>query len=95
MPGKKIYALSSLLILSGCAPVDVGFGEAVRWDVAQQVIDPDPGYDSEIIEGGSGEHANRAVDRYNRDQVKQPVSIGTSSITSSSSSSSSSSSGPR
>lgn len=92
MPGKKIYTLSSLLILSGCAPADVGLGEAVRWDIAQQVIDPDPIYGGEIMEGGSGEHANAAVDRYNHDQVKQPVTIRTSSTTSSSSSSSS---GPR
>jgi hypothetical protein len=55
------------------APIDVGFGEVVRFDLAQQVIDPDPQHDRELIEGGSGQRIVSAVDRYNKGQVKEPV----------------------
>ena len=64
---------ASLAILAGCMPVDPGFGETHRWNIEQQVVDPDPEYAGEIIEGGSGQRAVAAVDRYNRGQVKQPV----------------------
>lgn len=91
MKAKPVPILLSLAMLAGCTPVDHGFGEALRWDIAQQVIDPDPEYAGEIMEGGSGQRANDAVGRYNKGEVKQPVAI--SSTTSGSSSSSGS--GPK
>lgn len=85
------------LLLAGCAPVDPGFGEAFRWDVAQQVIDPDPVYEGKVVEGGSGQHSAAAVDRYNKGTVKTPVPISSTSSggTGSGSGSSGSSSGPK
>ena len=36
-----IPAGAMLVAAAGCAPVDPGFGEAVRYDTAIQTIDPD------------------------------------------------------
>ncbi|HEY0625767.1 MAG TPA: hypothetical protein VGD10_03445 [Allosphingosinicella sp.] len=79
MQHTRSALLAALVTLSGCAPIDRGFGEALRWDLAQQVIDPDPSYEGEEMEGGSGEHAADAVDRYYKGTVKQPATLGTSS----------------
>jgi hypothetical protein len=59
-------ALACLLLHAGCAPVDAGFGDAVRHQSALQVVDPDPSPKTEILEGGSGERAASAVDRYRK-----------------------------
>ena len=66
-------------LLAGCTPVDLGYGETHRWNIEQQVVDPDPEYAGEPIEGGYGRRAAQSVDRYNRGQVKQPVDITTTS----------------
>ena len=41
---KWIAAGSALLAAAGCAPVDPGFGEALRYDMAIQTVDPEPVY---------------------------------------------------
>ena len=70
-----------LALLAGCqtaAPLpqagslDAGFGEAVRYDMAIQTIDPDPVYDQNDAQpGADGAKGAAAVKRYRTDQVKQ------------------------
>ena len=89
---RATIALGFVLVLAGgCTPVDYGFGETHRQNIALQVVDPDPQYAGEEIEGGSGTRAVDAVDRYNRGEVRQPVQINT---TANSGTSASSGSGP-
>ena len=84
------------VVAAGCTPVDYGFGETHRLNIAQQVVDPDPQHEGTEIEGGSGERAADAADRYNRGDVRQPAQVNTTSATGSggNSGSSSASSGP-
>lgn len=63
--------------LAACTPNDTTWGGAVKHNVALQVIDPEPVYAGELMEGGSGQHAAKAVERYRKGEVKQPVSIQT------------------
>lgn len=75
MKTKSAAILCSLFVLGGCTPVDAGFGEALRWDLAQQVIDPDPQHVGEPMEGGSGVRAEGAIERYEEGTVPQPATI--------------------
>ena len=76
----------SMLILAGagmaavgCAPVDPGFGEAVRYDLAVQTVDPDPQYPADALQPGyHGEKAQKATDRYRKGTTK-PVQAQSSS----------------
>jgi hypothetical protein len=52
--------------------------------MAQQVIDPEPSFEGDLLEGGSGARAANAVDRYDRGEVTEPVNIETTSTTGSS-----------
>ena len=62
---------AALLAAAGCAPVDPGFGEAVRYDLAVQTIDPDPQYPAEGAKpGDNGEHAQKATERYRKGATK-------------------------
>lgn len=70
---RSFFVIFAFLSTAACTPVDLGFGESVRWSNAQQVIDPDPQHDRTLTEGGSGERSARAVDRYNRGEVIEPV----------------------
>lgn len=69
---KSILILSgAALAAAGCAPVDPGFGEAVRYDLAIQTIDPDPQYPADAAQpGDSGEKAQKATERYRKGQTK-------------------------
>jgi hypothetical protein len=66
------------LLAGGCMPVDPGFGEVHRANIERQVVDPDPQYAEEEIEGASGVRAAAAVTRYQQGQVKQPATVTTS-----------------
>ena len=68
-----IIALAALP-LAACTPNDTTMGGALRHDVALQTIDPDPQYDGELVEGGDGMRSAKAVERYHKGEVKQPVS---------------------
>lgn len=79
------------LALAGCTSVadqefmghqDPGFGEANRATYAAMVVDPDPQYDTPIPET-SAAHAAAAIERYNKDAVKQPVRESSTSVRSS------------
>jgi len=68
---KWIAAGAALLVTAGCAPVDPGFGEALRYDQAIQTIDPEPAYpEGGAQPGDSGEHAAKATERYRKGTTK-------------------------
>jgi len=68
---KWIAAGSALLVAAGCAPVDPGFGEALRYDMAIQTVDPDPVYPPDGAKpGDSGDHAAKATERYRKGATK-------------------------
>ena len=48
------------------------FGEAVKYNAAAQIIDPEPVYaEGSAQPGGSGDHMAQAVKRYRTDQVNK------------------------
>ena len=64
-------AAIAIVALGACAPVDPGYGEALRYDMAIQTVDPDPVYPEDGAKpGDSGEHAAKATDRYRKGQTK-------------------------
>ena len=64
-------AVIAIVALGACAPVDPGYGEALRYDMAIQTVDPDPVYPEDGAKpGDSGEHAAKATDRYRKGQTK-------------------------
>lgn len=75
------------LSLAGCDTLnqnnvspDPGFGEAVKYNAAVQIIDPDPVYDEAGSQpGDSGAKGAAAVKRYRTDTVKQVETIATTS----------------
>ena len=99
MSSRLFIAPILLVALAGCqtaAPLpqagslDAGFGEAVKYDMAIQTIDPDPVYDANDAQpGADGAKGAAAAKRYRTDQVKQIESQTTTST------GSGSSSGPR
>ncbi|WP_294122159.1 hypothetical protein [Sphingomonas sp.] len=70
----KVLLLSTGAVLfaaAGCTPVDPGFGEAVRYDMAVQTVDPDPQYPADALQPGyHGEKAQKATERYRKGTVK-------------------------
>ena len=81
MSSRSLIAPMMLVLLAGCqtaAPLpqagslDAGFGEAVKYDMAIQVIDPDPVYDQNDAQpGADGAKGAAAAKRDRTDQVKQ------------------------
>lgn len=67
------------LLTTGCMPFDAGFGEIHHANIERQVVDPDPQYAEEEIEGANGERAAAAVNRYQQGTVKEPAVMSTSS----------------
>ena len=63
--------------LAGCTPVDRGFGDSSRTNLAVQVIDPDPVHTGAA--SVSGEKMSDATERYRKGAVKKPVGIKTTS----------------
>ena len=97
MSSRQLLWPLAFLVMAGCqttdrgaGSLDAGFGEAVKYDTALQVINPDPVYDeSDAQPGDNGAKAAAAAKRYRTDQVKQ---VDTQTTTTSASGSSS---GPR
>lgn len=87
MSCRKILAVTSLGLLAGCNTVyeqslsaDPGFGEAVKYDMAVQTIDPDPVYAEDGAQPGDhGDKGAQSVKRYRTDAVKDVETMGTSS----------------
>ncbi|MCL6741412.1 hypothetical protein LZ518_09745 [Sphingomonas sp. RB56-2] len=66
-----ISAGAALFAAAGCAPVDPGFGEAHRYDMAIQTINPDPVYPADGAQpGDNGEKAQKATERYRKGTTK-------------------------
>ncbi len=95
MRNKLLLAACASFVVSGCTQVDTGFGETTRWNMAQQVINPDPVHEGEPMEGGSGVRAAGAVDRYNKGTVKEPATIATTATSGAGGSNSGLGTGPR
>lgn len=90
MSSKLLLAPLALGLLAGCntvnpqtGSVDPGFGEAVKYDMAIQVIDPDPVYHEDGAQPGeSGVKGAEAIKRYRTDAVKDVEQIQTTTTTS-------------
>ena len=68
---KWIAAGAAMVVTTACTPVDRGFGEAYRYDMAIQTVDPDPVYDETGAKpGDNGEKAADATKRYRKGQTK-------------------------
>jgi hypothetical protein len=75
---RAVLGLAGGAALAACNTVhpvsqstDPGFGEAFRYDMAVQTIDPDPVYSEQDAQpGDSGAKGAEAVKRYRTDRVK-------------------------
>jgi len=80
MRGIKIIIPSALLLLAGCTPIDATLGDAIKTDYALQVINPEPrpvSAETAVMEGGSGDLAGAASERYRKGIVRQPQPVQT------------------
>ncbi|HUE80067.1 MAG TPA: hypothetical protein VMN38_10605 [Sphingomicrobium sp.] len=85
MSSKLLLAPLALGLLAGCntvnpqtGSVDPAFGEAVKYDMAIQIIDPDPVYHEDGAQPGeNGARGAEAVKRYRTGQVKEVEQIQT------------------
>ena len=80
----RLIAPGALLLLGACDTVypndsiDPGFGEAVKYSTAVQVIDPDPVYPAESAQpGATGEKGAEAAKRHRTGKVKDVQAQGT------------------
>ena len=70
----KLALTFAALACAACTQVDHGFGEAVKYDMALQTIDPDPVYPPGSAEPGTSGTTNaEAAKRYRTDAVKPVV----------------------
>ena len=78
---KAAVAAAGLALgLGGCTAVDPGLGEAHRYNMALQTIDPDPVYPEDGAKpGDSGALAAEATERYRTDKVKPVEAISSTS----------------
>jgi len=98
MSYRLLTAAVASSLVAGChtvnpqtGSIDPGLGEAVKYNMAIQVIDPDPIYSVDGSQpGDSGAKGAAAVQRYRTDQVKEVETQTTTESTSTSGSS-----GPR
>ena len=87
MSSKLLLTPLALGLLAGCntvnpqtGSVDPGFGEAFKYDMAAQTIDPDPVYAADAAQPGEqGDKAAAAVKRYRTDAVKNVEQVQTTS----------------
>jgi hypothetical protein len=75
---RSMLILSGLaLAAAGCTPVDPGYGEALRYDMAVQTVDPDPQYPADAHQPGDhGEKAQKATERYRKGTTKPVLQSG-------------------
>jgi len=79
--GKQMLFALVALGLASCAPVDPGFGEAVRYDMAIQTVNPDPVYPEDGAQpGDNGEVGANAVKAYRKGETKTLQTQSTSNI---------------
>jgi predicted small secreted protein len=85
MSSRLLIAPLALGLLAGCNTVDPvsgyvdpGFGEAVKYNAAVQIIDPAPVYtELDAQPGDMGAKGSEAVKRYRTDAVKEVEQIET------------------
>jgi hypothetical protein len=71
MSSRLLGAIGVCLLAAGCAPVDPGMGEAVKYDMLAQTVNPDPVYPANgALPGGSGDRGAKAAERYRKGTVK-------------------------
>jgi len=72
LPIFKLLAGAALAAsLTACSAVDPGMGEAVKYDMVAQTVNPDPVYAADTLTAGSdGVHGQKASERYRKDAVK-------------------------
>lgn len=91
MSSKLLIAPLALGLLAGCNTIhaqtgsqDPAFGEALKYDMAVQTIDPDPVYAEDGAQPGDhGDKGAQAAKRYRTDAVKDVERVETTSGTSS------------
>ena len=68
-----IAAIGSLgALLAGCTSVDPGMGEALKYDMVAQTVNPEPVYAAAGARAGSsGDHAALATERYRKGTIKE------------------------
>ena len=77
---SRVAALALLVSVAGCAPNPPTLGEALKYDMALQTIDPDPVYPADAADAGTnGDVARSAAERYRKGTVKPLESISTTS----------------
>ena len=68
---KLIILAAALAATSGCTSVDPGLGEALRYDMAIQTVNPDPVYPEDGAQpGDNGEQGANAVKAYRKGETK-------------------------
>ena len=85
--GRLLVIALGLQLIVGCTTSSSmrygadaeGWGEANRQTMAAQIIDPAPHYDYAVPET-SGEHVEKAIERYRTDAVKQPERMKTTNV---------------
>ena len=71
MSSRLLGGIGVCLLAAGCAPVDPGMGEAVKYDMLAQTVNPEPVYPANgALPGSSGEHGAKATERYRKGTVK-------------------------
>ncbi len=63
-------ALSAGLAAPAAAGAEKPFGCAVKQNVEAQVVDMDPQYAGDLVEGGVGQRSSAAVRRYMTDRIR-------------------------
>ena len=86
MSSKLTLIAPAALLLAACAvdpatqSYDTGFGEAVKYDIAVQTIDPDPVYAPDGAKpGDNGDKGAQAVKHYRMGTVKAVETMTTTS----------------
>jgi hypothetical protein len=80
---NKLLLALPLAALAACAPADrpsPGFGDAVRHNIAAQVVNPDANLADLPPPEMEGERTRGAFERYQADKVKRPVPLGTTTV---------------
>jgi type IV pilus biogenesis protein CpaD/CtpE len=68
--GQMVLAVL-LTGLAGCSAVDPGLGEAQRYNMAIQTVNPDPVYPEDGAQPGDGEKGANAVKAYRKGETKE------------------------
>lgn len=80
MMRRTLLLLMVLPLVPGCAPFDERLGESRRINAQLQIINPQPVFAGDVIEGGSGNQAAAAARRYRQDKVKALETVRTSKV---------------